>query len=286
MIVVATMPALLEETAARALADAIAEDGALAGHAVDFSEKRRGRWQVAVYFERRPGRAERAALARLGGQAKFIFATLPKTDWVAKSLAGLAPVRAARFLIHGAHDRAQRRENDIAIEIEAGLAFGTGHHGTTAGCLIAIDRLARARRFVNALDLGTGSGVLAVALAKRMHAMVTASDIDPVAVTVARENARLNGIGGAVRIVTAAGFNHPLVRGGAPYDLIAANILAGPLVALAPALRRALVPGGVAILSGILVDQRRRIVAAYRGQGLILREAITLGEWVTLVLAG
>ncbi len=195
MTVVATIA--LAEAPARALAGALDGDDLLWANAFDLSETAPGRWQVAVYFETAPTSEERAALSRLAGKAKFVVATLPKTDWVAKSLAGLAPVRAGRFLVHGSHDRGKVMPNDLGIEIEAGLAFGTGHHGTTTGCLIAIDRETKARRIVNALDVGTGSGVLAIALAKRAHAHVVASDIDPVATKVAAGNVRLNG-GGAI----------------------------------------------------------------------------------------
>ena len=274
------------EKTAHAIAAAIDADAALGGLAVDLSERAPGRWEVTVYFEAAPDAPARKALrgiaARFGGA--FKIATLPATDWVAKSLAGLAPVRAGRFLIHGRHDRGRRKGNDIAIEIEAGLAFGTGHHGTTTGCLLAIDTIAKARPIRTALDLGTGSGVLAIALALRTGAAVTASDIDPVAVTVARENVRLNGVGGRVRVVTATGLRHPLLAASAPYDLVVANILAGPLVALAPAIRSVLAPGGVVVLSGILAGQARRVAAAYRGVGLAMRWRIVRGEWVTLVV--
>ena len=284
MTAVATV--VLPEAPARALAAAIDGDDVLWAHSFDLNEVAPGRWQVVVYFETAPGKDERAALARLAGAAKFAIAALPKTDWVAKSLAGLAPVRAGPFLVHGGHDRAKVRANDIAIEIEAGMAFGTGHHGTTAGCLIAIDREAKARRIVNALDVGTGSGVLAIALAKRAHARVTASDIDPVAVKVARENVRLNGVARLVRTLVATGLNHAAIEAGAPYDLIVANILAGPLVTLAPAIARHLAPGGTVILSGLLIEQQRRVAAAYRGQRLRFVGAIPLSEWATLVLRG
>ena len=283
MTVVATIA--LAEAPARALAAAIDADDVLWACALDLHETAPRKWQVAVYFEASPNAAERAALARLAGDAAFAIAPLPATDWVAKSLAGLAPVRAGPFLVHGSHDRAKARANDIAIEIEAGLAFGTGHHGTTAGCLIAIDRVAKARPIVNALDVGTGSGVLAIGLAKRAHARVTASDIDPVAVKVARENVRLNGVARFVRTLVATGLNHAAIETRAPYDLIVANILAGPLVALAPAIRRHLAPGGTVILSGLLIEQRRRVAAAYRGQGLRSSDTIVRDEWATLVLA-
>jgi ribosomal protein L11 methyltransferase len=273
----------LPEGPARALATALEDDATLWANAFDLSETAPGKWQVQVYFPGKPSKDERAALARLG---KFALAPLPETDWVAKSLQGLAPVKAGPFVVHGSHDRTRLSANDIGIQIEAGLAFGTGHHGTTAGCLIAIDRIAKARRIANALDVGTGSGVLAIALAKRANARVVASDIDPVATRVATENVRLNGVATRVRTLTAAGLNHAAIAERAPYDLIVANILAGPLVALAPAIRRMLAPKGTVILSGLLIEQERRVVAMYRSVGLRREASLHLDEWATLTLRG
>jgi ribosomal protein L11 methyltransferase len=212
----------------------------------------------------------------------FEIAPLPEADWVAKSLEGLRPVRAGRFLVHGAHDRDKRRPNDIGIEIEAGEAFGTGHHGTTAGCLIAIERTIRNRPIRNALDVGTGSGVLAIAIARLAHVPVLASDIDPVATRVAKANVRLNGVQPEVRVVTAAGLGTRVFRANAPFDLIVANILAGPLVGLAPSIRRVLAPGGTVILSGLLPPQTNRVAAAYRAAGLRFARAEQREEWMTL----
>ena len=259
----------------------IADDPLLGERTIDANEAAPGRWQVVVYFDQPPDKAERAALARFG---RFTIAELPETDWVAKSLEGLKPVRAGRFLVHGAHDRDRVKPNDIAIEIEAGQAFGTGHHGTTIGCLLAIAGQAKTRRILNALDVGTGSGVLAIALAKRAKARVLASDIDPVATEVAVENVRLNGVAAFVRIVTAAGLAGRAFRDRAPYDLVVANILAGPLAALAPAIRRAVAPGGTVILSGLLPEQRARIVATYRSTGLVLARSLIVEGWLTLVM--
>ena len=276
----------LPEASARALAAEIEEDAVLWANALDLQEMTPDRWRVAVYFEAEPDAEALAALKRLakthGGQ--FTIETLPETNWVAKSLEGLKPVRAGRFNVHGSHDRARVLPNEIGIEIEAGLAFGTGHHGTTTGCLIAIDDLAKSRPIRTALDVGTGSGVLAIALAKRAKTRVLASDIDPVAVKVARDNVPLNGTASHVRTIVATGLGHRLIAAGAPYDLIVANILAGPLVQLAPAIARHLKPGGSVILSGLLNDQRRRVAAMYRTQALVFSRAIVIGEWTTLVL--
>ena len=210
--------------------------------------------------------------------------TLPDIDWVARSLEGLRPVRAGRFFVHGGHDRALSHIGSIAIEIEAGLAFGTGHHGTTAGCLETIDRVVRRERPRNALDLGTGSAVLAIAVAKLARIPVLATDIDPVAVRVARQNARLNGASAYVRAVTATGFHHPAFATNAPFDLIVANILARPLMQLAAGMAKHIAPGGSLILSGILDRQRDAVVAAYVGQRF--RHVTTLHRegWVTIHL--
>jgi ribosomal protein L11 methyltransferase len=209
---------------------------------------------------------------------------LPDVDWVALSLEGLKPVRAGRFFVHGAHDRQKRRSGDIAIEIEAGLAFGTGHHGTTAGCLEVLEEVARRERPKNALDLGTGSAVLAIALAKFSHIPVLATDIDPVAIKVAADNVRLNGVSSLVETATAPGFHHPVFSRRGPFDLIVANILARPLMRLAPQMARHLTPGGSIVLSGILERQRNAVLAAYAGQKFRHLRTLEREGWVTLHL--
>lgn len=226
----------------------------------------------------------RAALSDAGIALDPARETLPDIDWVTRSLEGLKPVRAGRFLVHGSHDRDKRRIGDLAIEIEAGLAFGTGHHGTTAGCLEMIARVVRRERPRNALDLGTGSAVLAIALAKLAHIPVLATDIDPIATKVAAENARLNQVGAYVETARATGFGHPIFGRRAPFDLIVANILARPLMRLAPAMRAHVTLGGSLILSGILERQRDAVVAAYVGQQF--RHVATLHRegWVTIHL--
>jgi ribosomal protein L11 methyltransferase len=210
--------------------------------------------------------------------------TLPDVDWVARSLEGLKPVRAARFFVHGSHDRDRRRIGDLAIEIEAGMAFGTGHHGTTAGCLALIDRVIRREHPRNALDLGTGSAVLAIGVAKLAHIPVLATDIDPVATRVAAENVRQNGVAGMVRTETATGFHHPAIRLASPFDLIVANILAKPLMQLAPSMAAHLTQGGSLILSGILDRQRDAVVAAYVSQRFRHVRTLYREGWVTLHL--
>lgn len=216
--------------------------------------------------------------------AKIDSEDVPDIDWVTHSLEGLKPVRASRFVVHGSHDRVKRRIGDIAIEIDAGLAFGTGHHGTTSGCLEMIDRVVRQRRPRNALDLGTGSAVLAIALAKLARTPVLATDIDPVATRVATANVRLNQVTALVETATATGFHHPVFARRAPFDLIVANILARPLMRLAPEMAGHLAPGGLLILSGILDRQRDAVIAAYVGQRFRhVRTFWRLG-WVTLHL--
>jgi ribosomal protein L11 methyltransferase len=210
--------------------------------------------------------------------------TLPDADWVAVSLQGLKPVRAGRFFVHGAHDRGKRRSGDLAIEIEAGLAFGTGHHGTTSGCLDVIWQVARRERPRNALDLGAGSAVLAIALAKMARIPVLATDIDPVATVVAAENVRLNHVGAYVDTKTAAGFHHPAFAARAPFDLIVANILARPLMRLAPEMARHVSRGGSLILSGILDRQRDAVIASYAVQKFRHIRTIAREGWVTLHL--
>lgn len=218
------------------------------------------------------------------GDIKVEREVLPDIDWVARSLEGLKPVRAGRFFVHGSHDRVKRRIGDLAIEIEAGLAFGTGHHGTTSGCLDMIDSVVRRERPRNALDLGTGSAVLAIAVAKLAHIPVLATDIDPVATKVAEENVRLNSVAAYVETATAPGFHHPVFAKWAPFDLIVANILARPLMKLAPEMARYVMPGGSLILSGILERQRDAVIAAYVGQAFRHVRTLRREGWVTLHL--
>jgi ribosomal protein L11 methyltransferase len=208
---------------------------------------------------------------------------LPDIDWVAKSLEGLQPVRAGRFFVYGAHDRDRLQDGDIGIEIEAGQAFGTGHHGTTAGCLEILGAVASAERPANALDLGTGSAVLAIALAKIAHIPVLATDIDPVATHVAAGNARLNGVAHLVECVAATGFDHPAFARG-PFDLVVANILAGPLMDLAPAMARHVKGTGSLVLSGILDRQEEAVVSAYVAAGFRHMRTLHREGWATLHL--
>lgn len=245
-------------------------------------------WEASVYMMAEDeadvrSRVE-AALSQAFPDAALSREVIPDVDWVSKSLEGLKPVRAGRFLVHGSHDRDKLRTGDIAIEIDAGQAFGTGHHGTTAGCLEVIDRVLRARTVRNALDLGTGSGVLAIAVRKLRNIPVLATDIDPIAIRVAAENVRRNGIASGISTVTAPGFHSTAFSEHGPFDLIIANILARPLIRMAPQLVTNLAPGGSVILSGILASQRWKVIAAYNGAKLRHVRTIWRNGWVTIHL--
>ncbi len=248
-------------------------------------------WAVEVHFQDAPNEAQVRELvaqttdARTAAAMRFEAVTV--VDWVRASLAGLAPVPAGRFLVHGAHDRERVAPNRIGIEIEAALAFGTGHHGTTRGCLEALDRLAkesRPGRPRRMLDVGTGSGVLAIAAARRFRRPVLASDIDVQAVAAARDNVRLNRAGDLVTTVAAKDLAPHLFRGRAPYDLVLANILLPTLKLLAGPAVRLMAPGGQIVLSGLLTTHATAAVAAYRARGLVLERRIVREGWVTLVM--
>jgi ribosomal protein L11 methyltransferase len=261
------------------------EDLAIATTEVD---EKKDIWEASVYMMADEEEAVRVRMAEGVGHA-FPDAVIrreviPDIDWIAKSLEGLKPVRAGRFLVHGSHDRDKVKVNDIAIEIDAGQAFGTGHHGTTAGCLEVIEEVMRARTVRNALDLGSGSGVLAIAVRKLKNIPVLATDIDPVAVRVAKENVRRNGIATGIRLETAPGFHSPTFLQEGPFDLIIANILARPLMKMAPQLAAHLAPGGSVILSGILAGQRWKVLAAYNGVRLRHVRTIWRNGWVTIHL--
>lgn len=245
-------------------------------------------WAVeALCRSRRAAHTLRRDLVRRGlataGAAEA--APVPPRDWVRESRRHLPALRIGRFFVHGTHVRQRPPPGTFSLTLDAGLAFGTGRHATTALCLQALDRLARRRRVARPLDLGCGSGILALAMARLWRVPVLAADNDPQAVAVARENALRNGLDGLVRVVLSRGYGGAALRRAAPFDLIAANILAGPLRRLAPALARRLAPDGVAILSGLMSEQEDEVLEAHRRQGLDLVERRRRDDWSMLMLA-
>jgi ribosomal protein L11 methyltransferase len=320
---------------ARRLSDALAER-LVSGDTAVAAYEEGGGWLIEIHFGRAPDEgAVRALIGELAGaplSERVIFVTVLARDWVAASLAGLAPVAAGRFFVHGSHDRYRVPPNRIGIEIEAALAFGTGHHGTTSGCLMALDRIVKARRAPHVrhrgggpgrggpgggghgggtgggrggrggrsegpggagcrgsarpiLDIGTGSGVLAIAAALALRRPALACDIDPVSVRVARDNARLNRAGGLVKVVRANGVGDRRFRAAAPFAIAFANILLAPLKLMAGPLACLAAPGARLILSGLLPGQANAALAAYRAHGLVLERRILIDGWATLVLA-
>ena len=276
-----------DEPTARLLAAYLGETLDAADSACAFEDDS-GHWQVAIHFRNAPDEVGLRDLVKLAaGKAAaeaLSIERIPGADWVARSLAGLRPVRAGRFIVHGAHDRAGLRANDIGIEIEAALAFGTGHHGTTRGCLLALADLTKRRRIRNVLDIGTGSGVLAIAAARLLRTRITAGDIDPVAVRAARDNAGQNHALSMVTFSRAAGVCAQTIRTRGPYDLIFANILMGPLTRLAVSVRKLAAPEARVVLSGLLPGHANAVARIYRAQGLLLERRITLEGWVTMVM--
>ena len=243
-------------------------------------------WRVEAYFEDASARpAIETVLAQANAHQAFSFDQVPPTNWVRHVEAMLSPVSAGKFLIYGSHDRDKALGHPLAIEIEAGEAFGTAHHGSTEGCLFAIGHVAPGLAPKTVLDLGTGTGVLAIAVAKLLpDVSILATDIDPRSVEIATENGAKNGVGANIEALVAAGLDHPRLSGARQFDLIIANILAGPLIELAPGIVRALRPPGRIILSGLLDKQAAEVLHAYRTAGANEINRVTRGEWVTLVL--
>lgn len=263
----------------------------LAETVASFEEGEKGRaWRLAAYLEAPPDLGHLATVLQVAAAATGIPPPEPKVtrlaecDWVRESERQRPPVRAGRFFIHGAHGRGLAPAGALALEIEAGRAFGSGAHPTTAACLLALDRLSRRRRFRRPLDLGTGSGVLALAMIGLWKVPVVASDSDPLALDVARGNARKNRLSPFLRTVAAEGFRHPAFARASPFDLVVANLYARPLRALAEAMAGHLGRGGVLVLSGLLVTQEREVLNRYREAGFALLHRLPVAEWMTLVL--
>ena len=277
---------LVGKAAAEALGDAMERlQPEPTGVGVFEIEDGSGLWEVGGYFTEAPDEAGLAVLAAAFEAKPFVVSELPETDWVAKVKRELAPVEAGRFFVYGSHDADKVPEGSEPLLIEAAMAFGTGHHGTTLGCLKALDRLAN-EGFVgkNVADIGCGTAVLAMGAARIWPEPVLASDIDEVAVEVAQANVTANGLEGRVICLEAAGFGHPELAAKAPYDLVFANILKAPLVDLAPDMGANIATGGHAILSGILNEQADEVVAAYDAAGFDLHTREEIGEWTTLTL--
>lgn len=245
-----------------------------------------GLWEVGGYFLEPPDEVMLEVFAAAFGAKPFALSELPEVDWVAHVRRELSPVDAGRFFVFGSHDADKVPAGRVPLQIEATVAFGTGHHGTTLGCLLAFDRLLTAgERPAKVADIGCGTAVLAMAAAATLpEALVIASDIDRVAVDVAEANVAINGLQGRVECLEAAGLDHPRLKAAGPYDLIFANILKGPLIQLAPAISAHLATGGRSILSGLLVVQAEAVTAAYLAEGLCLQNRDDIGEWSTLVL--
>jgi len=280
--------AIGSEATAKNVVDLLTESFFEGQAAIAAFERPDGIWDVTVHFAEPPDQASIRELVGLAAGEEvartIAFDTVEAKDWVKASLEDLVPVAAGRFVVHGQHDRARVPPNKLAIEIEAALAFGTGHHGTTRGCLLLLDHVLKKYYPRRVLDLGTGTGVLAIAAAKALQRAVLASDIDPASVRVARDNARLNGTGDLVQVIHATGFEAPQFARRGPFDLVLANILANPLRQMAGPMARHLAPSALVILSGLLTPQVAGVVAAYRARGLVPLRHIKIDGWSSLLL--
>ena len=280
--------AIGSEQSARRVLDLLSESFFEGQAAIAAFERSDGRWGISVHFAEAPDQTsirELVGIAAGDDVARDItFDTVKAKDWVKATLEELVPVRAGRFVVHGHHDRSKVPSNKLGIEIEAALAFGTGHHGTTRGCLLLLDHVLKARHPARVLDLGTGTGVLAIAAAKALQVNVLASDIDPLSVRVARDNARLNTTGNLVETIRATGFSAPQFAKHGPFDLVLANILANPLRQMATPMARHLAPSALVILSGLLPYQAQGVIAAYRARGLVLLRHLRIEGWSSLLM--
>ena len=277
---------LPDESRAQALGEALEDlEPAPVGVGVFEMEDGSNLWEVGAYFTEAPDEIALTLMAAAFGSAEFAVSELPEIDWVAHVRRELKPVEAGRFFVYGSHDADKLPEGRIGLLIEAAMAFGTGHHGTTLGCLKALDRLAtRGFHGKNTIDVGCGTAVLAMGAAKIWPETVLATDIDQVAVEVAEANVQANGLAGRVECLEAVGFEHDTIHARAPFDLVFANILKGPLIQIAPDMARHTAPGSLAILSGLLNTQAADVLAAYVAAGFAEVEREEIGDWTTLVL--
>jgi ribosomal protein L11 methyltransferase len=265
----------------------LALEGALEpfGEAMSSFETDNGKgWLIEVIGERKPAARDVAAALKPLGKHHAEIGRVPDKDWLAESRRGLPEFKAGPFFFYGSHFKGKVPKNMIGLEIDAGMAFGTGRHETTRGCLLAVAKLAKTRKFKKPLDVGTGTGILAFGVARLCKVNVLAGDNDTDAVRVARENAKVNKLGKQVRILRSDGYRAKAIRDGAPYDLVTANILANPLIELAPDLARVLAKNGRAVLSGLLREQEKDVLAAHQDAGLALDFRLRLGDWSVLVL--
>ena len=286
MLTYTALTTLSEKSWAEALGEALEGlEPSPTGVGVFEVEDGKGLWEVGGYFLEVPNDINLALLAAAYGAKPFIISEVPDQDWVAKVRRELPPVEAGRFFVYGSHDAEHLPSDRIGLLIEAAMAFGTGHHGTTLGCLRAFDRLLDQNYiFNNVLDLGCGTAVLAMAAARTTSIKVIASDIDSIAVEVANANIVANDLINRVTCIESIGFNALDFLNAAPFDLIFANILKGPLIDLAPEIARNLKTGGIVVLSGILIEQSAEILGIYEAQGITLLEREDIGEWVALTL--
>ncbi|MGB3339085.1 MAG: 50S ribosomal protein L11 methyltransferase [Devosia sp.] len=277
----------LTKEQAYALVDAVMERDDLALTASAHENEETGEWVFEATCDSPPNVESFVEVARqtLGGAVEFSVSPIdPEINWVARSLEGLAPVTAGGFYVYGSHETGPVPGGLTPMKIDAAQAFGTGHHETTTGCLEAISIILKRKKPRHMIDVGTGTGVLAIALAKRTNKTVIASDIDPISVVTTIENAAQNGVGKHIIALEATGVSHPTIQQNSPYDLIVANILAGPLMALAPSIGRIASKGATVILSGILQHQARGVINAYARQGMVLSQKLQRKDWTTLIL--
>lgn len=275
---------LMGEPAAQALGEVLETlEPAPTGVSVFEVEDGSGLWEVGGYFLEQPSDIELALLTAAHDAQPFVVSEIPETDWVAHVRRELAPVEAGRFFVYGAHDADKVPADKVSLLIEAAMAFGTGHHGTTQGCLLSLeDYVSEGGHAVNVIDVGCGTAVLAMAAAAVWGDVVIASDIDPVAVEVAEVNALANGMADKITCLEAIGFGHEQIAAKAPFDLIFANILKGPLIDLAPDMTANCAQGGTIILSGLLTDQADEVQSVYENSGFKLSQRRDIGEWTAL----